>query len=208
VERERGEVEVVGLLTTVTENYDRVSMHGVREELLAAQADSVGLPLRRVTIPAPCPNAVYEEKMGEAMEGARREGVRSIIFGDLFLENVRAYREERLAGSGITPRFPLWNEPTDILAARMISAGLVAYITCLDPAKMPRNFAGQRYDEHLLKSLPGDVDPCAENGEFHTCVTGGPMFQHSIPVEVGQAVEREGFVFTDLLLADGRGDNR
>jgi uncharacterized protein (TIGR00290 family) len=207
-ERALGEVEVVGLLTTLTEDYRRVSMHGVRQEVLFAQADAVGLPLCCVKIPAPCPNAVYEEKMGDAIEEAKRQGVNTMIFGDLFLEEVRAYREKQLAGTGVTPRFPLWHERTDVLAARMISEGLRAYVTCLDPGKMPITLAGRMFDKGFLQSLPEDVDPCAENGEFHTCVAGGPMFRHAIPVEVGQTVERDGLVFTDLTLAGGRGDGR
>jgi uncharacterized protein (TIGR00290 family) len=200
--RQRGEVEVIGLLTTVTEPYQRVSMHGVREELLTAQAEAIGLPLVRVPIPAPCPNAVYERVMSQAIEEAKRQGVTQMIFGDLFLEEVRQYREKQLEGSGITPCFPLWKQPTAPLAAAMIEAGVVAYVTCLDPKRVSRDLAGHVFDGDLLARLGPTVDPCAENGEFHTCVTAGPMFRRPIPVTVGETVEREGFVFTDLTLGD------
>ena len=197
------EVEVVGLLTTVTEPYRRVSMHGVREEILAAQAVAAGLPLCRVPIPAPCPDEVYQEAMRQALQKARQQGVTQMIFGDLFLEDVRAYRETQLVGSGITGLFPLWQRPTAELAREMIAAGLVARVTCLDPKKIPRDLAGCTFDQSLLARLPAEVDPCAENGEFHTCVTAGPMFTHPIPVQMGETVEREGFVFTDVRLASG-----
>ena len=203
--RRQNDVEVVGLLTVVTEAYGRVSMHGVREDVLVAQAEAAGLPLRRVPIPAPCPNEVYEEAMRGAVADARKQGVTRMIFGDLFLENIRAYRRRQLADSGITPLFPLWGLPTAELAAEMISAGLVAHVTCLDPKKVSRELAGRVFDEDFLRRLPADVDPCAENGEFHTCVSAGPMFAHPIPVEPGEIVEREGFVFTDLFPSTGRG---
>ena len=198
VARQQGEVEVVGLLTTVTEPFGRVSMHGVREELLQAQAEAVGLPLHRVPIPAPCPNEVYEDAMREALETARQERVTRMIFGDLFLEDVRAYRERMLDGSGIMPLFPLWGRPTRELAEEMIAAGLVAHVTCLDPKKLPRDLAGRQFDRDFIARLPAGVDPCAERGEFHTCVSAGPMFRQSIPVAVGEVVERDGFVFVDL----------
>lgn len=199
VVRQQAEVEVVGLLTTVTEPYDRVAMHAVRRELLRAQADSIGLPLCEVPIPAPCPNEVYREAMARAVDRAKAEGVGHMIFGDLFLEDIRQYRQEQLAGTGITPLFPLWGRPTDSLAREMIAGGLVAYVTCLDPKRVPRELAGRPFDEDLLARLPAGVDPCAENGEFHTCVTGGPMFARPIAVSVGEIVERDGFVFADLV---------
>ena len=202
VVRGRGEVDVVGLLTTVTEPYDRVSMHGVRTEVLAAQARAAGLPLDRVPIPAPCPNDVYEAAMGRALDRATRQGVTHMVFGDLFLEDVREYREKQLSGTGITPLFPLWQQPTRRLAEEMIAAGLVAHVTCLDPRKMPRQLAGSLYDRQFLARLPDGVDPCAENGEFHTCVSAGPMFSEPVPVEVGETVERDGFVFTDVRVVD------
>jgi len=202
VTRRQGDAEIVGLLTLVTEPYGRVSMHGVREEILVAQAQAAGLPLLRVPIPARCPNEVYEQAMHRAVQDARREGVLEMIFGDLYLADVRAYRESQLAGSGITPRFPLWGRPTAELAAEMIAAGLVAHVTCLDPTKVPRELAGEVFDRRFLERLPDGVDPCAEAGEFHTCVSAGPMFARPIPVEVSQIVQRDGLVFADLLLAD------
>ena len=202
VVRQQGEIEVAGLLTTVTEPYDRVSMHAVRGEILRAQAEAAGLPLCRVPIPAPCPNEVYRQAMARAVEEAKAEGVTRMIFGDLFLEDVRRYRQEQLAGTGITPHFPLWGRPTGGLAREMIAAGLVAHLTCLDPTKVPRELAGRVFDQDLLARLPEDVDPCAENGEFHTCVTAGPMFSRPIPVTVGETVDRDGFVFTDLVPAE------
>lgn len=198
--RLQGEVEVVALLTTVAEPYDRVAMHGVRTELLEAQAAAVGLPLVKTPIPAPCPNETYERIMAEAMEKARAGGVSQVIFGDLYLEDIRAYRERQLRGAGIKPRFPLWGRPSRQLAEEMIDGGLVAHVTCLDPRRIPRHFAGRRFDRDLLSQLPDGVDPCAENGEFHTCVTAGPMFRAPIATSPGEVVEREGFVFADLLL--------
>jgi uncharacterized protein (TIGR00290 family) len=200
VARQQGEVEVVGLLTTVTEPYARVSMHGVREDLLVAQAAETGLPLYRVPIPSPCPNEVYEDAMRKALEVASQQHVTRMIFGDLFLEDVRAYREKMLDGSGIVPLFPLWGRPTRELAEEMIAAGLVAHVTCLDPKKIPRELAGRQFDRGFLARLAPNVDPCAERGEFHTCVSAGPMFRRPIAVKVGETVEREGFVFADLLL--------
>jgi uncharacterized protein (TIGR00290 family) len=201
VMRQQGEVEIVGLVTTVTEPFGRVSMHGVREELLVAQAEAAGLPLCRVPIPAPCPNAVYEAAMQAAVEQAQRERVTHMVFGDLFLEDVRAYRERELAQAGIHPLFPLWKRPTTALAQEMIAAGLVAHVTCLDPGKVPRHLAGSRYDEEFLRQLPAGVDHCAENGEFHTFVSAGPMFARPICVKVGRTVERDGFLFTDLTIS-------
>jgi len=200
VVRQRGEVEVVGLLTTVTEPYGRVSMHGVREAVLEAQAEAAGLPLYRVPIPAPCPNEVYADAMRKALKAASQERITRMIFGDLFLEDVRAYRERMLDGTGITAEFPLWGRPTRELAEEMIAAGLVAHVTCLDPKKVPRELAGRQFDRDFLAQLPAEVDPCAERGEFHTCVSAGPMFRRPIPVAVGEIVERDGFVFADLTL--------
>jgi len=199
--REAGEVEVFGALTTITENFDRVSMHGVRREILDAQLKAANLPLIPVTIPFPCPNEIYEARMAEAMLVARQSGITHIIFGDLFLEDIRAYREEKLRGTGIEPLFPLWLQPTGELALEMIAGGLKARVVTLDPNQLPRELAGRSFDEDLLASLPAAVDPCAENGEFHTCVLGGPMFDWKIKVEQGEIVERDGFVFADLRLA-------
>lgn len=196
-----GELEVVGLLTTITENFDRVSMHGVRREVLAAQARAAGLPLVPVTIPFPCPNEAYERAMTEALVRLRADGVTSVVFGDLYLQDVRDYRVERLRGTGIEAVFPLWGRPTAALARTMIASGIEATLVCVDPRKLPRSFAGRRFDEALLAELPTGTDPCGENGEFHTCVTGGPMFRRPIETTPGPVVERDGFVFADLALA-------
>jgi uncharacterized protein (TIGR00290 family) len=199
--RVAGELEVVGALTTITENFDRVSMHGVRREVLEAQLNAARLPLTPVMIPFPCPNEVYERRMSDAVIAARAAGVTKIVFGDLFLEDIRAYREQKLRCTGIEPVFPLWEIPTDRLARDMIAGGLKARVVTLDPRKVSRELAGAIFDEKLLAALPKGVDPCAENGEFHTCVTGGPMFEKNIDVAVGEIVERDGFVFADLKLA-------
>jgi uncharacterized protein (TIGR00290 family) len=200
--RRQGELEVVGLLTTVTTTFHRVSMHGVREAILEAQARATGLPLMKVEIPSPCPNEVYERAMADVVRTMRGQGVTHMVFGDLFLEDIRAYREERLRGTGITPVFPLWGRPTRPLAHAMIDAGLDARIVALDPAKMPREFAGHRFDRELLERLPGSVDPCGERGEFHTCVIDGPMFSAPLNVVPGEIVERDRFVFADLVPAE------
>ncbi len=196
--RRAGALEVAGLLTTVTETYARVSMHGVRETILDAQARAAGLPIWKVSIPSPCPNSVYEDRMGRALEELKRAGVTRVVFGDLFLEDIRAYREEKLRGTGVDPVFPLWGRPTERLAREMIDAGLRARIVALDPRKMPARFAGRSFDHTLLAELPPEVDPCGERGEFHTCVTGGPMFSSPLEVVPGEVVERDGFVFADL----------
>lgn len=196
--REANEVDVVGLLTTVTREFGRVSMHGVREELLAAQARSLGLPLYRVEIPFPCPNEVYERAMGEQIRALEALGVSRMVFGDLFLEDIRAYREAKLAPTRIRPMFPLWGQPTRTLAGEMIASGLVAHLVCVDPKQLDRRFAGRRFDATLLADLPEPVDPCGERGEFHTFVSAGPMFSTPIGVMPGEVVERDGFVFADL----------
>jgi len=190
------------LLTTINEAADRVAMHAVRTELLRAQADAAGLPLRPVTIPSPCPNEIYEERMASACRDAVADGFTHVAFGDLFLEDVRRYREDRLAGSGLTPIFPLWERPTPALAREMIAGGLQARLTCVDPRKLDASYAGRSFDAQLLADLPADIDPCGERGEFHTCVIAGPMFRKPIDVEPGIVVERDGFVFADLCLRD------
>jgi uncharacterized protein (TIGR00290 family) len=197
--RQAGEFEVVALLTTITKDYGRVAMHAVRESLVEMQADAAGLPLVRVRIPAACRNEIYERAMGEAMAQARDEGVRHIIFGDLFLEDIRAYRENQLARCGMTPVFPLWRRDTRQLAEEMLTGGLSAYLTCIDPRKLDRSFVGRQFDAALMADLPAGVDPCGENGEFHSFACAGPMFRHPVGVEVGEVVERDGFVFADLL---------
>ena len=196
--RRTGACEVVGLLTTVSSQFDRVSMHGVREELLDAQARAAGLPLVKVRIPYPCPNATYEREMGRALDRARQDGIAHVVFGDLFLEDIREYRESRLRPAGFSGIFPLWRRETGVLAQEMIDAGLRARICCVDPRKLPKEFAGREFDRDLLRSLPAGVDPCGERGEFHTFVTHAPAFRHPVPVSVGETVERDGFVFTDL----------
>jgi uncharacterized protein (TIGR00290 family) len=197
--RQSGEFDVVALLTTVNRTHGRVAMHAVRESLLEMQAAATGLPLVKVPIPSPCANEVYEQAMSEAMASARNDGVRHVIFGDLFLTDVRAYREKNLASCGMTPVFPLWGRDTRRLAEEMLEGGLSAYLTCVDPRKLDRAFVGRRFDQALLDDLPRDVDPCGENGEFHTFASAGPMFRRAIAVALGKIVERDGFVFADLL---------
>ena len=187
-----------GLLTTTNEVAGRVSMHAVRRDLLAAQARAVGLPLIDVPLPFPCSNDDYEQRMARAVARATAEGFTHVAFGDLFLEDVRQCRETRLGGSGLEPLFPLWHQPTDRLARTMIAAGLCARLTCVDPTRLDRSFAGAQYDGDLLTRLPKDVDPCGERGEFHTFAYAGPMFPAAINVELGEVVERDGFVFADL----------
>jgi uncharacterized protein (TIGR00290 family) len=201
--RQEHEFDVVALLTTVNRTHKRVAMHAVRESLLELQAEATGLPLIKVPIPSPCSNEIYEQGMSEAMAKARVEGVLHVIFGDLFLADIRAYRETQLAKCGMTPVFPLWKRETRQLAEDMLAGGLSAYLTCVDPRQLDRRFAGRRFDRELLAELPASVDPCGENGEFHTFANAGPMFRSEIAVEVGEIVERDGFVFADLLLADG-----
>jgi uncharacterized protein (TIGR00290 family) len=199
VVRQSGEFDVVALLTTVNQTYSRVAMHAVRESLLEMQAAAAELPLIKVPIPSPCTNEIYEQAMGGAMTRAKAEGVFHVVFGDLFLEDVRAYREKQLTGCGMTPVFPLWGRDTRRLAEEMIQNGVSAYLTCVDPRKLDRSFAGRRFDSELLNALPPEVDPCGENGEFHSFVNGGPMFHRTIPVTAGEVVEREGYVFADFL---------
>ena len=197
--RQSSDLEIVALLTTVNRTHGRVAMHAVRESLLEAQAEAAGLPLVKVPIPSPCPNEVYERAMGEAMAQARDEGVWHVVFGDLFLGDIRAYREKQLATCGMTPVFPVWGKDTRRLAEEMIAGGLSAYLTCVDPRKLDRSFAGRRFDADLLAALPSSVDPCGENGEFHTFANEGPMFRRKIPVSLGDIVERDSFVFADLI---------
>jgi uncharacterized protein (TIGR00290 family) len=196
--REQG-VPVVGLLTTINEAFERVAMHAVRLELLRAQAEAVGLPLVEVRIPWPCPNQAYEAAMAAALADARTRAVTAVAFGDLFLEDVRRYREDRMRGSGLEPLFPLWGRPTRALAEEMIARGQKAVLTCVDPRALPRELAGRAFDAALLRELPEAVDPCGERGEFHSFAWDGPAFRHPVPVRVGEVVEREGFVFADLL---------
>jgi uncharacterized protein (TIGR00290 family) len=201
--RSEGIGEPGALLTTVNESANRVAMHAVRMEVLEAQADSAGLPLIIVPIPSPCPNDVYEAQMSAAIAKAKAEGFTHAAFGDLFLEDIRRYREERMMGTGLTPIFPLWLRPTDTLAREMLEGGLEAYLTCVDPRVVPASLAGRRFDARLLSDLPPGTDPCGERGEFHTCAVAGPMFARRIDVEVGVIVERDGFVFADMELTEG-----
>ena len=191
-------VQVAALLTTFNDAVDRVAMHAVRRQLVEAQAEAAGLPLVRVAIPSPCPNEIYEDRMREAVARAVADGFTHVAFGDLFLEDVRRYREERLAGTGLQPIFPLWGRPTPALAREMIAGGLEAILTCVDPRVLDRAFAGRRYDATLLEDLPTTIDPCGERGEFHSFCCSGPMFSRPIPVETAVVVERDGFVFADV----------
>ena len=192
-----------GLLTTINDAFDRVAMHAVRLELLRAQAEAVGLPLVEVRIPWPCPNEAYEAAMAAALAEARERGTTAVAFGDLFLEDVRRYREQRMQGTGLVPLFPLWGRPTPALAEEMIALGQKAVLTCVDPRVMPRVLAGRAFDAALLAELPESVDPCGERGEFHSFAWDGPAFRHPVPIRVGEVVEREGFVFADLLPETG-----
>jgi uncharacterized protein (TIGR00290 family) len=205
--RNRGEVDVIGLVTTYNEAFDRVAMHGVRMELARAQARAVGLPLWPVPLPWPCPNLTYEERMRAVVERARSEGIARFAFGDLFLADIRAYREKQLAGTGLEPLFPLWGQPSDTpkLARDMIASGLRAILTCVDPHQLAPEFVGRSFDANLLADLPPGVDPCGERGEFHTFCHAGPMFDRPIDVRPGESVERDGFWFADVLPARGEG---
>lgn len=191
---------VAALLTTFNERVDRVAMHGVRHDVVDAQAEAVGLPLRVVTIPEPCSNAVYQARMREACDTAIADGFTHVAFGDLFLEDVRRYREDQLAGTGLAPLFPLWGVPTDTLAATMIESGMQATLTCVDTRVIGASFAGRAFDRALLTELPPGVDRCGERGEFHSCVTAGPMFRHTLDTEIGEMVTREPFVWRELRL--------
>lgn len=199
VMRQRGSMEITALLTTVNQKYRRVAMHAVRESVLDAQVAATGLPLVKVPIPSPCPNEVYERAMADAMARARKEGVTHMVFGDLFLEDIRKYREEHLAKCGMAPVFPLWLRDTRELANEMIESGLRAYLTCLDPRKLDAGFAGRAFDKEFLADLPAHADPCGENGEFHTCVVAGPMFASPVDASLGKIVERDGFIFADVI---------
>jgi len=197
--RQQPDVEPAGLVTTINAEFDRVAMHAVRRTLLEAQADAAGLPLHVLPIPYPCPNETYEAIMGAFIAEQAARGVKAMAFGDLFLQDIRRYREAKLAGTGIAPVFPIWGIDTARLARDMIAGGLQARITCVDPAKLPRSFAGRAFDAALLAELPAGIDPCGENGEFHSFACAGPMFSRSIPVEAGEISTRDGFVFCDLI---------
>jgi len=194
-------IEVAGLMTTINEAFGRVAMHAVRVELLEAQAAAAGAPLWKVPIPNACSNTQYEAAMAAVLKRALGEGIEAVAFGDLFLEDIRAYRVDRMRGTGIEPIFPIWGMPTAALARDMVKVGLQARLTCVDPRALDRSFAGRAFDNHLLDDLPAGVDPCGERGEFHTFAWAGPMFATPVPVRTGEVVDRDGFVFTDLLPA-------
>jgi len=201
VVRQGGDYDVVGALTTVNRTFARVAMHGVRQQLLEMQIAAAGLKPVLVHIPHPCTNDIYEQAMAEAVAQAKADGITHIIFGDLFLEDIRAYRVEKLKETGITPVFPLWLKPTDALARDMIAGGLQAHLATVDLKKLSADFAGRCFDDALLGDLPPGIDPCGENGEFHSFVCAGPMLSRPIPVRVGETVTRDGFAYADLLAA-------
>ena len=196
--RQNPSIELGGLLTTMNEQFDRVAMHAVRRSLVERQAEAANLPLRTIPLPWPCTNEQYEALMGAAVAQAVAEGFTHIAFGDLFLDDVRRYREEKLAGTGLTPIFPVWGVPTDQLATQMVEAGLRAILTCVNPAQLDKSFAGRQFDRSLLADLPDGVDRCGERGEFHSFAWNGPMFRHPVDVTLGEIVERDGYVFADV----------
>jgi len=197
--RSQADVEIAGLLTTFNEAFDRVAMHGVRRDLVERQAAAVGIPLWAVPLPWPCSNEEYERRMAEACAKALAGGIEGIAFGDLFLEDVRAYRERQLTGTGLAPLFPLWGLPTRNLAEEMIACGLEAKLTCVDTQKLDASFAGREFDDKLLSDLPESVDPCGERGEFHSFVYAGPMLKSAVSIAVGETVLRDQFAFADLI---------
>jgi uncharacterized protein (TIGR00290 family) len=199
--RQQQNIELAGLFSTVNREFERVAMHAVRNELVHQQARSLGLPIQFIEIPYPCSDTEYAAIMQGFLTQAKEQGIEQIAFGDLFLEDVRQYREQNLAGTGITPIFPLWGIPTDELSREMVKSGLRAKVTCIDPKKLPEELSGRDYDELFLQALPDSADPCGENGEFHSFVYDGPMFQERIDIQTGKTVTRDGFVFTDLLLS-------
>jgi uncharacterized protein (TIGR00290 family) len=203
--RRRPELEIAGLMTTVNQLYQRIAIHAVRLELLQRQAEAVGLPLHIIELPCPCSNSQYETAMEKFIAESRQQRIECMAFGDLFLEDIKEYREAKLSGTGITPLFPLWKMPTEQLATDMILAGLRAVVTCLDPKQLPAGFAGREFNEEFLSSLPTGVDPCGERGEFHTFAFDGPMFSRPVAIELGEISEREGFVYADVLPASAVG---
>ena len=196
-------IEVCGLLTTLNSEFDRVAMHGTRRTVLEAQARIANLPLWDVLLPWPCSNEEYERLMADVCHRAIAEGIQAVAFGDLFLADVRAYRERQLEATGLEPLFPLWQVPTAELAREMIAGGLCARVACIDRNQIGAEFAGREFDMSLLRDLPSSADPCGERGEFHTCVYAGPMFNSALELETGEIVDRDGFVFTDFTVASG-----
>jgi uncharacterized protein (TIGR00290 family) len=197
--RQQPGIELVGLLTTLNSEFQRVAMHGTRRSVLEAQAEAAQLPLWMVPLPWPCSNEIYEERMAEVCDRAISEKIDAVAFGDLFLPDIRAYREKQLQPTGLEPLFPLWELPTEALAQDMIAGGLRAKIICLDKKQLPAEFAGREFDAALLRELPPGIDPCAERGEFHTCAYAGPMFRAPVELVAGEVVDRDGFVFADFL---------
>src|SRR5438105_2489633 len=197
--RQRSDLEIAGLMTTVNQLFQRIAIHGVRLELLQRQAEAVGLPLHIVDLPYPCSNSEYEVAMEKFIEQSKQKGIECMAFGDLFLADIKEYREAKLTGTGIEALFPIWLTPTDQLAKDMISSGLRAVVTCVDPKQVPASFAGREFNEQFLIDLPDQVDPCGERGEFHTFAFDGPMFDRAVGVEVGEVTEREGFIYADVL---------
>jgi uncharacterized protein (TIGR00290 family) len=199
--KQRSDVEVVGLLTTINAEFDRAAMHGTRRTIVDAQAAAADLPLWNVPLPWPCSNDDYEQRMAEVCARAVGERIDAIAFGDLFLRDVRAYRENQLQSTGIVPLFPLWEIPTPELARSMIAGGLRAKLVCVDSRQLPSSFAGRDFDLDLLRDLPSTTDPCGERGEFHSCVYDGPMFSNPIALEAGEIVNRDGFIYADFMAA-------
>jgi uncharacterized protein (TIGR00290 family) len=197
--RRRGLANVVGVLTAIDEAADRVQMHGVRQALLDRQIEALGLPAIKVMLPNPCPNGIYEARMEEAFGRLKAEGVRHLIYGDLFLEDIRAYRLKQMEAAGMQAIFPLWGRDTGALAKAMIASGLKARVACIDTRRLDRSFAGRVFDDNFLRNLPAGIDPCGENGEFHTVVTAGPIFAAPIATSVGEIVERDGFAYADVI---------
>ena len=206
--RQKNEVEVVGLLTTMNEQFQRVAMHSTRRDLVRAQAQAAGLPLWEIPLPWPCSNEEYEMAMGRACAQAVEQGINGMAFGDLFLEDVRKYREDRLKGTGLEPLFPIWGIDTRKLIHEMLDTGLRARIVCVDPKKLPERFAGQDMSRELLAQFAPQIDPCGENGEFHTFVYAGPMFSAVIPIQSGEVVNRDGFIFADVLYSAREDQNQ
>jgi uncharacterized protein (TIGR00290 family) len=198
--RQNLRIEILGLFTVINQKYNRVSMHATRLEMLEQQANAVGLPLQTINHPDPCTNEQYDAVMRRFVMEAASNGIKCMAFGDLFLEDIRKYRENQLKGTGIEPIFPLWETPTAELAEQMLSAGIEAYVSSVDLKRLPSHFAGRKWSRDLLKEFPQDCDPCGENGEIHTVVVGGPMFTKSIPVKIGEIVERNGFAYADIIL--------
>ncbi len=199
--RDHADIDMAGLFTTVNEEQARVAVHAVRLPLLRAQAEAAQMPLHTIAIPSPCPNEVYESKLGEFLAQAKSDGVTQVAFGDLFLEDIRRYRERQFAGTGLELVFPLWGLPTALLAEEMTAAGLRAWITCVDPKRVPRDWAGRMFDAEFVRDIPQDIDPCGENGEFHTFVFEGPMLRGTVRARPGDVFEAGGFVYADLLPA-------